>query len=112
MHMEDEASDDGAFGLVPSAAEFSVVDRQTTVEDIASQNEHAYDLPLQAASGKCKACARDSRTILIFITRALSRHIAEQHSDVCVVWKCAQCRKGYLKLHGTECHIPKCKGVV
>jgi hypothetical protein len=50
--MEDDASDAGAFGLEASTAEFSAVDKQTTVDDMASQNEHAYDLPLQAASVK------------------------------------------------------------
>jgi len=56
--------------------------------------------------------APKSRTVLFFAIRALSRHIAEQRSDARVVWKCAQCRKGYLKMHATEGHIPKCKGVV
>jgi hypothetical protein len=110
--MEDEASDAGALGPEASTAEFSAVDRQTNVDDMASQNEHAYDVPLQAASLTCNACAEDSRTVLFFTIRALTRHIAEQCSDARVVWKCAQCRKGYLKLHATECYIPKCKRVV
>jgi len=111
MQMENEASNAGAFGLEASTAEFLAVDRQTTVDHMASQNEHAYDLPLQAASVKCNAC-EDSRTVLFFTIRALRRHTAEQRSDARVVWKCAQYRKRYLKLHATECHIPKCKGVV
>jgi hypothetical protein len=82
-----------------------------TVDDMASQNRHAYNLPLQAASVKCKACAEDSRTALLFTIRALSRYIASKRSDARVVWKYAQCRNGYLKLHVTECHIPKCKVV-
>jgi hypothetical protein len=57
MQMEDEASDAGAFGLEDSAAELSAVDRQITLDDMASQNEHAYVLPLQIASDKCNACA-------------------------------------------------------
>jgi len=46
MQMEGEASEAGAFGLEASTAEFAAVDRQTTVDDVASQSGHAYDLPL------------------------------------------------------------------
>jgi len=111
LQMEGETSDAGAFGLEALGAEFSAVDRQTTLDDMASQNWHHYDLPLQAASVKCKACAEDSRTVLLFTIRELSRHIAWKRSDARVVWNCAQCRNGYLKLHATECHIPKFKVV-
>jgi hypothetical protein len=106
--MEGEASDDGAFDLEAPTAEFFAVYRQTTVDDMASHNGHAYDLSLEAASVKCKACAEDSRTVLLFTIRTLSRHIAWKRCDARVVWKC---RNGYLKLHATECHIPKCKVV-
>jgi len=112
MQMEGEASDGRAFGIEATTAEFSAVDRQDTLDDMSSQNEHAYNLALQAASDKCNACAEDSRTVLFFTIRALGRHIAEQRSDARVVWKCPQSRKGYIKLHATECHIHKCKGVV
>jgi hypothetical protein len=52
MQMEDVASDAGAFGHEASTAEFSAVDRQTTVDEMASQHEHVSDLTLQAASVK------------------------------------------------------------
>jgi len=74
--MEGKTSDAGAFRLEALTAEISAVNRQITVDDMASQNGHAYDLPLQAASVKCKACAEDSRTELLFTIRALSPHIA------------------------------------
>jgi len=38
LQMEGETSDAGAFGLEALGAEFSAVDRQTTLDDMASQN--------------------------------------------------------------------------
>jgi len=106
MQMEDEDSDAGDFGLEASTAEFSAVDRQTPV--------YLYRPKVSNVT-----LAPKSRNVLFFAIRALSRHIAEQRSDARVVWKCAQCRKGYaqcrkgyLKMHATEGHIPKYKGVV
>jgi hypothetical protein len=74
MQMEDEDSDAGDFGLEASTAEFSAVDRQTPVHDMANQNEHTYDLPLQAESVKCDSCAEEQKCIILCNKSAQPTH--------------------------------------
>ncbi|CAK9829662.1 Retrovirus-related Pol polyprotein from type-2 retrotransposable element R2DM [Anthophora retusa] len=109
----EEISDIGGPGPGPPVADLSAVDRRTTVDDLGMTPVHdlaqVVDLPLDGQI-KCKGCDRKGLNRQFLQEATFQKHANEQHSDLIIIWRCSACQKGFPKLHGCRCHLPKCKG--
>lgn len=110
---EDEASDAGALGLRTPVAEESAKDQETTNDDsgMIQVNDLDYEImvPLASATIGCRVCANLGYALEFLSLRSLADHLEEQHSQIRALWKCRRCNKSFGRLHGVQCHLPKCK---
>lgn len=111
---EDEASDTGALGLRTPVAEESAMDQETTNDDFGmiQVNDLDYEItaPLIQATIRCRICANLGNALEFLNVRSLADHLEEQYPRVKALWKCRRCGKSFCRLHGVQCHLPKCKG--
>ncbi|XP_078051849.1 uncharacterized protein LOC144477995, partial [Augochlora pura] len=112
---EDDASDVGTPGPGVLAADLSAMDRRVTYDEPGNATGQEYDiymdLPVREQI-KCSICAGRSR---LRDRRFLgendwAKHMAEQHPDTRIGWRCGGCRRIFPGMHNCKCHIPKCKG--
>lgn len=92
------------------------LDRETINDDNGRKqvNELDYEIivPLDQPTIGCRICAIRGSTLEFLNVKSLSSHLEKQHPRIRAVWKCKRCNKSFGRLHGMQCHYPKCKGGV
>lgn len=56
----------------------------------------------------CPVCEKREIHLLFMTLQDVDRHHNEHHKETPVQWGCSKCDKSFPKLHGAQCHIPKC----
>ena len=55
-------------------------------------------------------CEKGEVNLFFLNLSDLDRHLMQHHPEAPIYWICTNCSKGFSKLHGAKCHIPKCSG--
>jgi hypothetical protein len=79
--------------------------------DQASQRlmSFAITVPLVGDRVACPVCEEKGINLFFMSLSDLNRHLDLHHTDTNIKWSCP-CGKSFPKLHGAQCHIPKCAG--
>lgn len=84
----------------------------TTDDELAMSQEMSFKVkvPLYGDKVACPVCKKREEHLFFMTLSDLDKHLSLYHIDTCIEWVCTQCRRGFPKLHGARCHLPKCKG--
>ena len=67
-------------------------------------------VPLVDNQVTCPVCEKRDVNLFFLNLSDLDRHLSQHHPNAPIYWICTNCSKGFSKLHGARCHIPKCGG--
>jgi hypothetical protein len=66
-------------------------------------------MPLVGYQVACSVCEKREIHLFFMSLSDLDRHLDQHHTDARIQWGC-YCERSFSKLHGVQCHIPKCSG--
>jgi hypothetical protein len=90
-----------------SASEGILVDDSASIR----LTTHSITVPLVGDRVACPVCEEKGINLFFMSLSDLNRHLDLHHIGSKIRWSCL-CGKSFPKLHGTQCHIPKCSGTV
>jgi hypothetical protein len=110
MFDSTEASDATPLDPGGAVADFSA-SQGIMGDDQASQRSMSFDItvPLVGDRVACPVCEEKGINLFFMSLSDLNKHLDLHHTDARVKWSCL-CGKSFPKLHGAQCHIPKCTG--
>jgi hypothetical protein len=110
MYDNNQASDATPLDPGGAVADFSssegiMVDDQA----ISGLMSYSITVPLVGDRVACPVCEEKGINLFFMSLSDLNRHLDLHHTDTEIKWSCL-CGKSFPKLHGAQCHIPRCAG--
>lgn len=107
----DEASDTALLSPGSAVADLSALEG-TTGDELVMPQKLSFEVkvPLYGDKVAVLVCEKREEYLFFMTLSDRDRNLSLYHIDACIEWVRTQCGRGFLKLHGAKCHLPKCKG--
>ena len=107
---QNSASDAAPLSPGGAVTDLSASQGTTGNDQASSPAMSLIMVPLVGNRVACPVCERREINLFFLNLSDLDRHLTQHRPDAPIYWICTNCSKGFSKLHGARCPIPKCGG--